>query len=265
VDVARSDAVMSGRIVPAFKRRDPDGAVREGVQGLRELLKQSTLNAPQASATPPSAPPAQDVLIVGSTAVPLPPLPDSQASRPENDPDSGGFSYALIGGGSGALILGGLGARRLMRRRPRRCKHCKRPRQLLDEVEEDDHLDSGQQREEELGSVDYDVWWCASCEDTLVLPYGAFSSSYSDCPSCDYKTKHESSRTLVEATYTHGGEVEVTISCEHCGYRESFMRYTPQLTAPESSSDSSSSSSDSSSSSSSDSGSSSGSGSSGDW
>jgi uncharacterized protein len=208
---------------------------------------------------------------VGPTLVELPPLPDSRASE-QDDPDSSDFSYAFIGGGSGALILGGLGARRLLRRRPRRCEHCKQSRQLLNEAEEDDHLDSGQQREEAVGSVDYDVWWCASCEDALVLPYRAFSSSYSDCPSCDYKTKHESSRTITEATYTHGGEIEVTISCEHCSYRESFMRYTPQLTEPESSSSSSSSSSDSSSSwdsssssSSSDSGSSSGSGSSGDW
>ena len=135
--------------------------------------------------------------------------------------------------------MGAAGLRRWLRRRPRICESCQQPRQLLDEDSDDDHLDQGQLREESVGSVDYDVWWCTSCEDAQVERYGAWFTSYSKCPSCDYKTKSESSTTLVSATYDHGGTVRVTVTCKHCSYHDTFTRSTPKLTRPSSSSSSS--------------------------
>ena len=90
--------------------------------------------------------------------------------------------------------------------------------------------------------MDYDVWWCGSCQDAQVKRYGAWLTSYSTCPRCDYKTKSESSTTLVSATYDHGGRVRVTVTCKHCDYRDEFTRSTPKLTRPSSSSSSSRSS-----------------------
>jgi uncharacterized protein len=107
--------------------------------------------------------------------------------------------------------------------------------------------------------VDYDVWWCRECCDAQVEPYNAWTTTYFTCPGCDYKTKSESTTTLVAATYDHEGTVRVTVDCKHCGYHDSFTRSTPKLVQSESSSSSSSSSSSFSG------GSSSGGGSSGSW
>ena len=129
--------------------------------------------------------------------------------------------------------------RRWLRNRPRVCAHCGQPRQRLDEHADDAHLDRGQRHEESLGSVDYDVWWCERCEDAQVEGYGAWISSYERCRSCDYKTAQSRSHTRVAATYDHGGVVDVTVSCTHCGHQHSFTRHTPRRTRSSSSGSSS--------------------------
>jgi uncharacterized protein len=246
-DTARSDALMSGEIIPAFKRGDPNGAVLAGARGLSDLLERSPLNA----AVSRSASTASSAGTTASSGVthPLqepPPVQHSYHPPPSysytSQPAQGGskdMSTWLYGGGAGALVLGGAGLRRWLRRRPRICKRCAQPRQLLNEHADDAHLDEGQRREERLGSVDYDVWWCASCEDAQVERYGSLLTSYSKCPQCTYKTKSESTTTLESATYDHGGRVLVDVSCKHCSYHRSFTRSTPKRTRPSSSSSSS--------------------------
>ncbi len=172
---------------------------------------------------------------------------------------------ATFGGGTGAFALGVMGLFRWLRRRPRRCESCNSPRQLLDEAWDDVHLTEGQKAEEKLGSVDYDVWWCAQCDDALVLRHGTWFSSYARCRSCDHVTAHHSTQTLVHATYDHGGTVEVTELCQHCKHRRSYQRHTSRLTRSDTSSSSSSSWSSSGSRSSFGGGSSSGRGASGRW
>lgn len=230
-----SDAVMQSRIVPAFKRGDPDGAVLAGAEGLRTLLANAKRGVPFDS---------------GSTGAARSGL-------------SGSFDVTqapmwLLGSGLGALGLAGAGLRRWLRRRPRVCEGCEQPRVLLDEVADDKYLSRGQQREESLGSVDYDVWWCQRCRHARVERYGAWFAAHEKCRSCGYKTARSESCTRVEATYEHGGVVDVTVSCEHCGHRHEFTRHTARLTRSSSSSSSSSGGSFGG-------GSSSGSGSSGRW
>lgn len=246
-DTDRSDALMSGEIVPAFKRGDPNGAVLAGARGLSDLLERSPLNASvRSTASVPDVPHAPP------SGVTTPVQPEvrfqgrgTYSSGPYYSPTmmervaSSDKAPWFLGGGAGALVAGFAGLRRWLRRRPRICEHCAQPRQLLDEDSDDEHLDQGQLREESLGSVDYDVWWCTSCEDAQVERYGAWFTSYSKCPSCDYKTKSESSTTLVSATYDHGGTVRVTVTCKHCSYHDTFTRSTPKLTRPSSSSSSS--------------------------
>ncbi|HEX8825723.1 MAG TPA: TPM domain-containing protein [Archangium sp.] len=240
-DLGRSDALMSGEIVPAFKRGDPAGAVLAGARGLAGLLESSPLNAPSgATSVAQQAPQAQAF---------YDPTPFRARSPPEyyrQSTDWTDVSPWFFGSGAGGLVIGVAGLRRWLRRRPRICEGCRQPRQRLDEDTDDDHLDAGQRREENLGSVDYDVWWCDSCQDAQVERYGAWLTSYSTCPSCDYKTKSESSTTLVSATYDHGGKVRVTVTCKHCHYRNEFTRSTPKLTRPSPSSSSGSRSSGSS-------------------
>lgn len=166
-------------------------------------------------------------------------------------------------GGFGFTGLVGLvSLRGWMRRRPRRCEKCDNLRHKLNEQTDDPHLNPGQRMEEQLGSVDYDVWWCGRCNDAMVLRYGAIFTRYGHCEGCGHKTATSTSNTLVEATYSHGGTVEVTERCASCPHVNTYTRYTAQLTRSD---DSSSSSYSSSSSSSFGGGSSSGSGSSGSW
>ncbi len=167
-----------------------------------------------------------------------------------------------LGGFGFTGLLGLVGVRSWLRRRPRRCDGCGNLRHKLSEDTDDPHLNPGQRLEEQLGSVDYDVWWCGRCNDALVLRYGAIFTRYGRCRGCGHKTMTSSSVTLVHATYDHGGTVEVTERCEACPHVHTYTRYTAQLTRSD---DSSSSSWSSSSDSSFGGGSSSGGGSSGSW
>ena len=167
--------------------------------------------------------------------------------------------------GLGVLIGGVFMGLRWNRKRVRVCTGCQNPRQLLGDFAEDKFLDSSQQKEESIGSVDYDVWWCGRCKDVLVLRYGAFFTSYSSCPSCSAKTRQSTTTTTRYATEWSCGSQRIDEHCVNCSYTNSFTRSTARLSSSSSSRSSSSSSSSSSSRSSFGGGSSSGGGSSGSW
>jgi uncharacterized protein len=246
-DQGRSDTLMSGRIIPAFKRGDPDAAVREGAQGLHALIEQSELNNPSAAGVTPEQDPEQAAAAwrARQEELALPPEPSV--------PD-----WSLFAGGAGALGFVGAAGRVWYRKRPRKCRECDNLRIRLTEEDDDRHLDKGQRHEERVGSVDYDVWWCDSCQNALVERYGAFFTSYARCSECDYVTSDKTTRTLRSATYDSEGEVEVTLSCGHCNHVSTSHHTTPRLVESSSSSSSSSDSSFGG-------GSSSGGGSSGSW
>ncbi|MEM7453341.1 MAG: TPM domain-containing protein [Planctomycetota bacterium] len=144
----------------------------------------------------------------------------------------------------GGLLLGGValvGGRHWLRYRSRGCSNCHDTRVLLKEDEDDQFLDPPEVIEERIGSVDYDVWACLTCEDVLKLRYGRFFTRYSDCPKCDYKTRLRIERTLVAATTVSGGVVRVLEECENCSYHQDYTYATPKLPKPSRSSSSGSS------------------------
>ncbi len=191
-------------------------------------------------------------------------LPDQPAdpayvSLPAGETDDGLPTGALVGGGLGVLGLGGCAALLARkRRRDRTCMTCQphRPMMMLSEIEDDAHLDAGQRKEEQLGSVNYEVLVCPGCQASRTWTDNKWFSGHQRCPGCQYKTGTSTSRTIVHATYDHGGQVQVTESCKHCSHQASRTRYTAARTRPSTSSSSSSSSGSSFSSSSSSSGSS---------
>lgn len=127
------------------------------------------------------------------------------------------------------------------RDKPRDCPDCGRQAERVGEDEDDAFLEAGQVTEEEIGSMDYDVWQC-SCGWHRVDPYKKFSS-YSDCPGCGYRTYHQvSSRVITPATYDHSGTREVTYECVHCNRRDVRHETIPRKQRSSSSSSSSSSS-----------------------
>ena len=163
-------------------------------------------------------------------------------------------------------LFGGVWARRWNRYRSRSCAKCGRARQRLGAHSELEHLSDSQKREQELGSVDYDVWWCGVCHDAWINDNVAWFSSYSRCRSCGARARTSTTTTLEHATEWSGGRVEVKEFCESCNYTSTYTRRTAQLSSSSTSDWSSSSSSSSSSDFTSfDGGGSSGGGSSGSW
>jgi uncharacterized protein len=239
-------------MVPRFKQADFAGGLVAGVRAIADHLGaapgESTSTAPQGEYRNNGVVEQQPPPVAPADREPREPQGVKQA--PEDD---GGVPVGpLVGGGAGLLGLGGgvaLFARH--RKRQRTCFKCtpSRPMLLLDEVEDDKHLDAGEQKEEQIGSVDYDVFICPGCQDSKTIRHGKWFSGYSMC-SCSYKTLKRSSHTIVSATYDHGGQVQVIEDCVHCGHHNSHIRYTSALTRPSTSSSSYSSSSSHSSSSS---------------
>jgi uncharacterized protein len=121
----------------------------------------------------------------------------------------------------GSVILigaGGLGLQHYRRYRRRKCPHCRTEMKCLDEQADNAYLDKAQKVEEDLRSVDYDVWHCPSCNYHTVLDYTRWFSGYKICPECHRQTLEVKVRTLEEPTYTSTGRQEVTETCHHCSH-----------------------------------------------
>lgn len=143
----------------------------------------------------------------------------------------------------GALVSGiGLviGGRYYMRYRPRHCHTCSGEMIRLEEDQDDQFLDDPEQTEEFLGSVDYDVWACPSCEEVEKIRYGKLFTRYSKCPKCWYITVLKVKKVLIRANYTHGGKVMVVEDCKSCDYHQNYTYRTPVKVRSSSSSGSSS-------------------------
>lgn len=87
------------------------------------------------------------------------------------------------------------------------------------DVTEDPFLSKGQLVEENIRSIDYDVWATENEDDILVLKYKRLFSKYTKCPKCSYKTYYTAhSKTVRAATRTSTGLREQTYLCKNCNY-----------------------------------------------
>ena len=106
-----------------------------------------------------------------------------------------GNRHASLGGIGGAIVaaIGSItGVRRWRRYRRRRCPTCQALMTRLAETEDDALLAAGQQAEERVGSVDYDVWKCGACSHHFILRYPKWITGYAKCPQCSNRTKSSS-------------------------------------------------------------------------
>ena len=239
--------MQADKMVPRFKQKDFPGGLLAGVTAIHDHLAA----APGESPTEQTPGEYRDNGTVTPTELPtavqpaVPQEPQHVAPPPADD-DGGVPLGPLAAGGAGLLGLGGgaaLFARH--RKRQRTCMKCQPNLAMLplSEIQDDEHLDAGQQKEEQLGSVNYEVLVCPGCQDSRTLRDNKWFSGFSSCSSCSYKTLSSSSRTTVHATYDHGGQVEVTEDCRHCSYHNQYTRYTSKKTRPSTSTSSFSSSS----------------------
>jgi uncharacterized protein len=209
-------------ILPRFRAGDFDGGVLAGVIALATTA-------------------AGDTIFVNSGAAPAyhPPDPaEGAASRPNGRPASQRPFWPIsilitLGAAIAALFV-------WRARRSPRCPNGHGPMQRLSHEAEGAKLSREERLEEELKSVNYDVWVCRQCPETKVVPHRAWLSSYRRCDHCGRRTALASSTTLIPATQVSAGLVEVTTECKNCGARDVTRHSTPPLPAPSSSSSGSS-------------------------
>jgi uncharacterized protein len=149
-------------------------------------------------------------------------------------------------GGLWAWMLGlfGIGStgygvklwRRWLRLKPRTCSICGRKMRRLAEFEDDSYLAQGQQVEEALKSVDYDVWYCPYDDHTKIEGYKGWFSSYSACPKCNHITMYSTRTVLTSATTSRSGKARVDYNCKNCKHEYDEMVTIPRITKSSSSS-----------------------------
>jgi uncharacterized protein len=264
-----SQRIMDEVLIPEFKAGRPAAGLRKAALACGTEILSAGPEAPL-----PDQPlvPVPAEAVADAPAEPFVPEPvavdaEFPAWRPPPRPQSSGLlPLALFGGGT----LGGTGlswylVRRHLRRRPRQCPECRIDMVRLCEQTDDAHLATGQQKEERLRSVDYDVWTCPTCPHVTTLRYGTFFTSHSKCPGCGFVTESRTVNRVRSPTKWQSGLETITEQCTHCGRSDTTSRVIPTLSAGHDSSFFSSSSSSSWSSGSSGGGSSSGVGASGSW
>lgn len=112
--------------------------------------------------------------------------------------------------------------RRMMfyRNHPRDCEKCGKPARKLDEAADDAYLTKGKAFEEQLKSVDYDVWLCDGCGTYFELMYPNRSSKYNNCPKCKTKAWYlKSNQTIKSPTTSSTGTGEKTHECKFCNHK----------------------------------------------
>lgn len=199
---AASGRICRDEIVPHLRRRDYAAAVSAALDALEDRLRtdEGLAAEPASPATRPDAPAPRWLWLLPAAVV------------------------AIGGGTAGALYW--------RRHHRRRCPHCGRKMERLGESADDAELEHGQRVEERVKSVDYDVWKCPGCGETIVLPYGRVFSSYRKCDACNRKTMRTARKIVKKASYTATGLAEDTHFCEACGLERVERVVLPKETPP---------------------------------
>src|SRR5688500_6292035 len=108
---------------------------------------------------------------------------------------------------------------RALRYKPRVSPKTGKPMKLLSEDEEDSYLDEGMQAEENVFSIDYDVW---KDEETGYVKIEKYSGHLHalQCPECNYQTfKIVKEEILKTPSGEQEGELMKHYQCGYCGYK----------------------------------------------
>jgi uncharacterized protein len=104
-----------------------------------------------------------------------------------------------------------------LRNDPFTCSKCNHLMQKLDEKSDDTYLSKQELTEEEIHSVDYDVWHCNNCDNREILSYVNLSSKYTVCDTCKAHASYlKETKTIRAATTSSAGKGEKTYDCMNC-------------------------------------------------
>ena len=112
---------------------------------------------------------------------------------------------------------------KVLRYKPRVSPKTGKAMKLLSEEEEDAYLDEGMQAEENVFSIDYDVW---KDEETGYVKIEKYSGHLHaiQCPECNYQTFKVVKEEIVKvATPAEEGELMKHYLCGYCGFKAKKM------------------------------------------
>lgn len=108
---------------------------------------------------------------------------------------------------------------KVLRYKPRISPKTGKPMKLLSEDEEDAYLDEGMQAEENVFSVDYDVWKDLETGYVKIEKYAGHLHAI-QCPECNYQTfKIVKEEIIKHPSPTEEGELMKHYQCGYCGYK----------------------------------------------
>lgn len=118
-----------------------------------------------------------------------------------------------------------------LRNHKRLCQNCSHIMKKLDEQTDNNYLTPAQDLEEQLNSIDYDVWLCTNCGEKEVIPYINRQSAYAVCPYCSARTLAPAgNRIIKQPTHRSEGLGERIFACRNCG-KTVVKPYTIERTA----------------------------------
>lgn len=108
---------------------------------------------------------------------------------------------------------------KVLRYKPRLSPKTGKAMKLLSEEEEDAYLDEGMQAEENVFSVDYDVWKDEETGYIKIEKYAGHLHAI-QCPECNYQTfKVVKEEIVKQPTSTEEGELIKHYLCGYCGHK----------------------------------------------
>jgi hypothetical protein len=106
-----------------------------------------------------------------------------------------------------------------LRKKPRISPKSGKPMKLLTEFEEDVHLDESMRAEEDVFSVDYDVWLDEETGYKRIEKYPGRIHRLK-CPECNYQTYQLTKEEIVKpAALDEDGELMKYFECSYCSHK----------------------------------------------
>lgn len=110
------------------------------------------------------------------------------------------------------------------------CPNCGTLMQRLDEDTDNKYLTPSQDLEEQLKSVDYDVWLCPKCNERDIIPYINPRSTYKQCPACGTRAEQMvADRVVRQPSELRDGLAIRQFRCSNCGHTRAVQTTLPKL------------------------------------